>query len=321
MDWPDILPDDVSHLSALGPAIDRLLQRQREEWPLFRAGEAALAGCVTAELNDGAQRIVLQANPGRARSTHANVDPQAIARRPCFLCPHNMPAEERGLAWRDLAILPNPFPILPRHCTIASRSHRPQRLADGLETLLGLARGVGPDMVVFYNGPRCGASAPDHLHFQACAADPVPLWRRVAACRQPLRRAESAWGRSYLAACDPDARRLGLLLAALLERLRRVGGAAPSPDDEPLLNVVAGYGEGLFRCLAFPRAAHRPACFHREEPERIAVSPAALEMAGLLVAADPAHLGRLDATAVRAIYAEVSLPVGMWAPLLGDWLE
>lgn len=317
MSWDQVVLQDVSDRPHLGSAIDELFAQQRRTWPMFQAGEASLESLVTQRYDDADDAVVIQANPGRQRSTNARVDPQSIAARPCFLCSQNMPPEERGLAWEDWVIVPNPFPVLARHCTIPAREHRPQRLREQLPTMLRLAQRLGPDMLVFYNGPRCGASAPDHLHLQACQADQVPLWSRLRRLPVPYCAPRSTWGRAVLEAADADGGAVVEAVTDLIDVVERLLPQAEFPEEPPL-NVLAGFADGAYRCAAFPRAAHRPAAFFLPEPERLAVSPAALEMAGVLVAPAPEDLPRLDRATVRALYGEVSLDAERWQFLLRD---
>jgi hypothetical protein len=261
---------------------------------------------------------VLQANPGRRASTHAKVDANTIARRPCFLCPEIMPAEERGIAFGELVILPNPFPILPKHCTIPDRTHTPQQLTGRIAAMLELAEAIGPDMLVFYNGPRCGASAPDHFHFQACAAANIPLLDEM-----PLREDSSvctihqSFGRRMLVFADRHAEKVqGWIQQAVVAWRQLSGSGDPVGDAEPMLNLLAFFRDGRHVCVLFPRAAHRPACYSADGPNRIAISPAALEMAGLLVVAESDHFDRVDAAVARQIYEEVSLPETLCTQLL-----
>src|SRR6476620_468632 len=159
MSWERILQIDKPD-TPLRKRIDELFAQQRATWPMLRDGEVALDQLEKKTLVDAGNSIIVQVNPARRRSTLANTDVKAIAARACFLCPENMPPEERGVSFEDLVLLPNPFPILPLHCTIANREHQPQQIRGRVATFLHLAHDLGPDMVALYNGPRCGASAP-----------------------------------------------------------------------------------------------------------------------------------------------------------------
>jgi hypothetical protein len=301
--WDRIILEDHVPGSALAPQLERLFAQQRQHWNLLREGEAALATIETKTLECSGAQVIVQANPVRKRSIHAQVDAQTIAARSCFLCPKNMPAEERGIGLGDLVLLPNPYPILQCHCTVPERTHRPQRLAGRIFKLLELAQAVGPEMLVFYNGARCGASAPDHFHLQACDARNIPLLSELPlAGSGALCQAHSSFGRNMLLMADPLADRLQQQLEHALSVLR--GG---EEGGEPMFNLIALVREGRYWAILFPRAAHRPSCFSAPGDARLAISPAALEMAGLLVVSDLSQLDRVDTLTAHTIYQEVCL--------------
>ncbi len=313
MSWDSVLLNPWPSDANLPSAIDQLFSSQREDWETFRQGVDALSSIRAKTLTHDGTRVVVQANPGRCKSTHAKTDAESVATRKCFLCPDNMPPQERGIAFGELVILPNPYPILRRHCTIPDREHRPQQLAGHVGTMLELANKIGPDMLVFYNGPRCGASAPDHFHFQACDAGSIPLFAEpllTDSSTQPF--AHESFGRRMLVFTDANA-------SAIQEKIERAVAVLKeitASDEEPMLNLTARYRDGRYLVVLFPRAAHRPACYFSQEPERLAISPATLEMSGVLVVAEPEHFDRVDAETARNIYLEVSLDPSQFSQLL-----
>lgn len=314
MDWPARILEHVPSDSGLGPALERLLADQRHRWPALRRGEAELEQVAARVFERDGETVVAQANPGRRGSTLARVDAAAVAERPCFLCPQHMPAEERGLAFGELVLLPNPHPIVRGHLTVPARPHRPQRLAGRLGAMLALSRALGPDWVTFYNGPSCGASAPDHFHLQACPRSAVPLlaagpvaWPATGIVRQ------EGFGRRRLLLAGRDPASMGAIVERAVAAWAAV--AAGPAAAEPAFNLLLAPGGAGFFGLLFPRIRHRPDCFAAVEQQRIAVSPAALEMAGLLVVAEPAHLERLDAERIAGIYRQVGSDGERWAAL------
>jgi hypothetical protein len=289
---------------ALLHQLDELFSSQRADWPLLAAGVHKLAGMITRDLIQGSDRIRVQSNPGRAGSTHAKVDPKSVAERPCFLCPQNMPAEERGIAFDELIILPNPYPILAKHCTVPAREHSPQRLSGNVQPMLDLARALGPTMLVFYNGPRCGASAPDHLHFQACQAEGVPLLESLPKAETDgMWHGHESFGRRMLVGYFADPAQAADRVENCLHTLADLLGE----KQEPMVSLLTRPVEGRYAIVLFPRAKHRPNRYFEKDPHRLAISPATLEMAGLLVVAEPEHFERVDAPMAKAIYREVSL--------------
>lgn len=316
--WDRIILENHVPGSALAPQLERLFVQQRQQWSLFREGEASLATVQTKTLAWAGAQVVVQANPGRKRSIHARVDAQTIAARSCFLCPESMPVEERGIGLGDLVVLPNPYPILRQHCTVPDRTHRPQQLAGKIADLFKLARAVGPEMLVFYNGPRCGASAPDHFHFQVCDAHSIPLLNELPlAGNGSLRKAHTSFGRNMLLLASPDAVELQQQLEHALRILRGYSSSADlNSHEEPMFNLISLVRDGRYWAILFPRAAHRPSCFTAPGDARLAISPAALEMAGLLVVSDPNQLDRVDAKMAHTIYQEVSLDEASFARFL-----
>lgn len=306
MPWPHILEIDPGPHVPLRERIDALFAQQRATWPMLRNGEAALAQLQKKTLTDpDGSSIVVQVNPARRQSTTAKTDAKSLAARPCFLCPENMPPEERGIAFEDLVLLPNPFPILPLHCTIPSRVHEPQKLAGRIGTFLRLAQAVGPDMAALYNGPQCGASAPDHFHFQAAASSDIPLLSQLPPdVTRSSFVAHSAFGRNMLLFAGASAEAVQGNLERALNALTEL--ASPESGNEPMLNLLAQYKSGRYLAVLFPRAAHRPACYFATGTEQLTISPAVLEMAGVLVTTDVNHFQRVDTATAHGIFEEVS---------------
>jgi hypothetical protein len=308
MSWNQILQIDPGPDVPLRQRIDALFAQQCETWPLLREGEAALAGMQKKTLTLDGESVVVQVNPARWRSTLAKTDAKAVAARACFLCPENMPAEERGMEFEDLVVMPNPFPVLPLHCTIAGREHQPQRIADRIDSFLRLAEAIGSDLATFYNGPRCGASAPDHFHFQAGRADAIPILaqrQRQAGGRAVV--AHSSFGRRFLIFESNSAAKVRDSIERTIDALRQIDTAAGESLDEPMFNLLAHFDDARFRVVLFPRAAHRPACYFKTGSDQLTISPAVLEMCGVLVTTESEHFARLDAEIARDIYDEVSI--------------
>lgn len=282
----------------------QLLAQQRASWELFGNGEAALSGIISKQLMIDGISVVVQANPGRSISTNAKVDARSVADRPCFLCPGSLPPEERGVAFGDYIVLPNPYPVLKSHFTIAFCHHEPQQVGTRLHALCAIAKELGPDLFVLYNGPRCGASAPDHQHFQACSAEGVPLFMQLPDKGStdtivPL----TLGGRRLLSGNFATTDSTIEFLASVLSNLQSLSNR----DDEPMLNLIVRFCYDRFSVAVFPRAKHRSACYFAEPSQRLSISPAAIEMAGVIVVADLDHFDRVDAEAVAAIYREVTL--------------
>ncbi len=255
-------------------------------------------------------------NPGRMKSSTAPVAGTYVRARPCFLCARHLPAPQRAVLYREeYLILCNPMPVFPGHLTVAHVDHRPQAISGQFGVMLGLAADLGRDWAVLYNGPRCGASAPDHLHFQVVPTGMMPIEREMEEAGR-LEPAATPDGTPVLVLKDigrlavvlegPDMALLSAALQSLLDALRSAFG----PDEEPMVNLAVFHGDGVWRILLFPRSKHRPEAFFREGAGRIVVSPAIVEMGGVIVTPVDGDFARLDRETVEAIYREVS-PVAL----------
>jgi len=292
--------------------VEGLARQQSETWPMLRDAVAGLARVEYKELSVRASEVLAQFNPQRIVSTAAKVDAAAIKQRPCFLCAENLPPEERGVAFGDdFVALYNPFPVLPRHLVITSRRHIPQTIEGNFGTLLDLALDLGGEFFVVYNGAACGASAPDHLHFQACERERLPIIREIG-----------NWGRRIL---SNDSRietftlkdyRLNALIArgndreALIEWFDRAVwllAEVTDAESEPMINLVATRDGDRWTLIVFPRSKHRPDRYFAEGDAKLTVSPAAIDLSGVLVVPQPDHFAKITSRDVEEIYAEVTL--------------
>ena len=297
---------------ALVDLAEALLKRQKEDWRDLAAGYAALGAVRTREIRGEGWRVVVQFNPRRIVSSGARLDPEAVRQRPCFLCPDHLPPEQEAIAYRnDWLILCNPMPIFPGHLTIANRSHLPQSLPDHIGTFLRLAADFGPGTTLFYNGPRAGASAPDHLHFQAAPAGSTPVEMEICAPRKRagtrhrsgvtiFRTVELGRGALVVEGGEADA-----VATATREAIAALGRFTPSAG-EPRLNLLGRRtGEG-WRLILFPRRKHRPAAYFREGDEGLLVSPGAVDMGGVLITPREEDFWKLTPELVAEIYREVA---------------
>jgi Domain of unknown function (DUF4922) len=297
--------------------VQALLAQQRATWPQLQKAVAGLQDVQTRAHQLGAARFLTQFNPGRMVSTAAKVDQAAIAARPCFLCEANLPAEEKALAFGDdYAIVCNPFPVLPQHLVIAHCEHRPQAIETHFGDMLDLSQTLGDEFFTLYNGPRCGASAPDHLHFQACRYDDLPFFANLAEWEvEPVEDSDAHVSYTlpdypfHVLVAESDDR------AALVEWFHRACATlaqVTNVEDEPLLNVLCAIDEECWMVVLFARRAHRPAVYFAEGDAQLLVSPAALDLGGVTVVPHPAHFERLDAATLQSIIKEVTLSDGQF---------
>lgn len=288
-------------------AVDELIGRQLREWPAVRANYAALDREVrTRRLQLGASTIVLQHNPGRRRSSAARID----APHPCFLCDANQPPEQGTLKWRGkYKIQVNPYPIFPRHLTIASLHHEPQRIAGRIGDMLRLAEDL-PEFVIFYNGPHCGASAPCHFHFQAGNKDFLPLCDEVYSGTISLL-AEGddgmiglveGLGRSVISIETRTRAKTEDYFNRLLLCLPKHG-----EEPEPMVNVLCWHNPRRnYHTVVFPRIKHRPDCYGTG-PGQLLLSPASVDMGGVWAVPRLNDYETLTARQVQHIYDELCM--------------
>ena len=271
----------------MSKALETFFESQLREWQLARDNHEALSRVWSRELisDKTGTPLRVQYNPARMVSTGASIDKASIAARPCFLCAKNRPAEQRSLDLNaDFEWLVNPFPILPYHFTIASKVHRPQRILDGYDALIQATLTLPEGYIVFYNGPKCGASAPDHLHLQAGKWDmPLPM------------------GDAY--------RTYHLPCAEATDAFRTLYDSLPLVDneDEPRMNVVAYRRGEHVDLIVIPRRAHRPHCYASEGPSQYLISPGTLDMCGLIITPRLEDYERLTATRALDILCEVGV--------------
>lgn len=299
--------------------LSEFFHNQMATWPETGARYADLA---RVEVRDfGA--VSAQYNPARMVSTGAKVDKKTLAQRPCFLCKDHRPEIQQEWAFgEDFDVLVNPFPILPTHFTIAAKRHRPQTILDTYATLYELAdRFEGT--LFFYNGPKCGASAPDHLHFQGGDGSVVPLCRDWRGWRERLREVARLDADNRLCTIEDYPFPTLVLISndkALAQTLfRRAYAALPChPDDtEPMLNVLAWREEDSVVTILLPREKHRPACYTAScEADRMLISPGALDMAGLVITPRKEDFDRLTPSLLVKTVGEVALGQEAFAKVL-----
>jgi hypothetical protein len=291
----------------------RLYDQQKRSWPMLADGCASLSDIRTRAVQCSAYSVMLQFNPRRIASTNASVDDASIRARKCFLCADNLPAEQKGILYKDaLVILCNPSPIFKGHFTVSGIEHRPQEIRPALDVFIGLSRDLSPSFTVFYNGPKCGASAPDHLHFQAVPSGSIPVEHES---QRPERRTMvtnvsgttimllAGLGREAVVLEGNDPSMLVELTHRLLDALESTGNNA-----EPMVNILSTYAKGIWRILIFARRKHRPSVFFLEaDAGRILVSPAAVDMGGLMITPLEKDFLAITPDLVEQIYSEVSL--------------
>jgi ribosomal protein S18 acetylase RimI-like enzyme len=290
-----------------------LLKEQKKTWPELRLGYESLKKLRERDLPYRGFSVRLQCNPGRIKSSTAVVDAENRGERRCFLCLDQLPESQKGIFYRgDYLILCNPMPVFSSHFTVSHLDHRSQAIAEHMETFLQLMADLGSSWTVLYNGPKCGASAPDHLHFQVGPSGQMPIEKEirqenrltlVTQVAGALLYRVSDLGREAILLEGGEPKAVRTAFNAYLNGLKK----ALFIEEEPMINIAGFYEERKWRLVIFPRRKHRPDAFFREEEDRMVVSPGVIDMGGLLITPVEKDFERLDAVAVEDIYIEVSL--------------
>ena len=291
-----------------------LVNHQKANWPLATSNYPSLRKVQTRSFNFGHFRIDCQFNPERIRSSAANTDPAAIESRPCFLCADNRPAEQAAIPFGDhYAVLCNPFPIFPYHLTIPLHRHEPQFINGHIPDFLNLCREL-QEFIVFYNGPRCGASAPDHFHFQAGVRGLLPLEDEIENLVIGHGQLIKSPGNLEIRAVDNYLRRFIWFRSDKQDTLEKwieqsvLVLTEPDQKEEPMINILGWYANGYWEVVLFPRGAQRPSEYFADDFDRILVSPAAVELAGLVILPREEDFYKICSEDITSIFSQVTLP-------------
>lgn len=302
----------------MNQTIHHLLTEQLTSWETARNNYEALSTVKVKELDVCGVHYKVQFNPARIVSSGAKVDAKTIKERKCFLCPANLPAVQKGVPFKEhYNILVNPFPIFPRHLTIPEQAHVDQRIASRMEDMLDLAQAL-TDYIIFYNGPKCGASAPDHAHFQAGNKGFLPIeqdWRTQIA-EKFVEDDEASI--CYL----KDEPRATLVIEStskakavhLFEAIYQSLTVKPG-EEEPMMNVLAMYEDNRWIVFVFPREKHRPACYTAEGEANLLSSPASVDLGGVFITPVEKDFNKITADDVAQILSEVCLSASDFAQL------
>ena len=300
--------------------IDKFIRDQLSVWPLAARNYRDLKTVRTKTLDVGGLDVTVQFNPARKVSSEAALDPASIAARPCFLCPENRPAEQfnidfEGRKGRKYRITLNPFPIFPRHLVISSVGHIPQSIWRRYQDMLDFAS-QNDGFVCFYNGPKCGASAPDHLHFQACPKGFMPLVERAGGLLD-----SQGTGIKYMTSVkearlfhlEEYVRGIYILQASTAKSITklfyRLLDCAPvkEGDSEPRINVIVWREGKEYRSAVIFREKHRSHHYGSPDTDNLHMSPGCADMAGVFITTREEDFRKLDAALLGNMLSEVTL--------------
>ncbi len=320
--------------------IEKFVGDQLSVWPLAAANFRALKNVETRSLTVGGLEVRLQHNPARIRSSAAKVDKASLQARKCFLCAENRPPEQRHLEFegrkeRKYDVLINPYPIFPNHLVIARNIHTPQSIWHRMTDMTDLAR-HHPSFTIFYNGPKCGASAPDHFHFQACPHGLMPLEADIDKNIDLMQASgETPEALDYVTSVQ-DAnlyhygkftRGVFVLTArtskSMAKLFYRLVDCLPQREDEtePMFNLLCWYRKspsqkllgishgrfGEYRAVLLARDKHRSHHYFSDGPDHLTMSPGCADMAGLFIVPNEDDYAKLNAPLLEEMLSEVSV--------------
>lgn len=290
--------------------VEKLIEQQLVVWQTPRDNYAALQNVEVKEFKVKRSTIKVQFNPARIVSSAAKVDNKSLKERKCFLCAANRPEVQEGIAWgENYTILINPFPIFPKHLTIPCNDHTDQRILSRIGDMMAIAKDL-PGFTLFYNGPKCGASAPDHMHFQAGNRGFLGFETDYLNAHKKEVISNAGATLSLLS---------GLANAAFLIEAVEIDAATelfvtlynaleiPEGEEEPMLNILCWSEDGKWKVAVFPRRKHRPACYSAEGDANILISPASVDMGGVFITPLEKDFKKITADDLEQILDEVCL--------------
>jgi ATP adenylyltransferase/5',5'''-P-1,P-4-tetraphosphate phosphorylase II len=306
----------------------KLIKDQQNEWTLAGKNYTGLKNVKIRTLHFDGFDLLVQFNPERIRSSAAKVDTKSIEARPCFLCQNNLPQEQRGIpVLEKYLILVNPFPIFPEHLTIPHQKHIDQRIEHKFMDMLELSVAL-EDFTVFYNGPKCGASAPDHFHFQAGIKGFLPIEEEYkknsgitggAKLIQDWKSIDGveicSWSnylRKMLTFRSKDKDQLVSRFEILFTALKKLQPTA----SEPMLNILSSWEGGYWTVHIFPRQLHRPWQFFEDGEKQILFSPASVDMGGVLITPRAVDFSKITEMDIRDIFEQICLDEKKFESLL-----
>ncbi len=294
----------------------KLLYIQQSNWNLAYKGYESLKSVQTKDFKFDGYKINVQFNPGRIISSSAKVDEKSIKERDCFLCIDNLPAEQKGILFKeDYLILLNPFPIFPEHFTIPHIRHIPQSIINAFPDLLEICKVLSRYYTVFYNGPKCGASAPDHLHFQAGSKNIMPIDFEFLKLKSEYSNILLKNKNLILSAVDDGLRRFisieshdKYLIENKFNKFYEEYKNISETSDEPMMNILSSYNQEFgWRVIIFLREKHRPSHYFAAEENRLLISPASVDLGGVLIIPLQKDFERITKNIIIEVCDEITL--------------
>jgi ATP adenylyltransferase/5',5'''-P-1,P-4-tetraphosphate phosphorylase II len=302
----------IKKMNTLQQEIEKLYSEQLTEWAQFKENASHLNNVKIHSYDFGNYVIKTQYNPARIVSSNAKLDEKSIAARKCFLCSENRPPVQREVWLNERFVaLVNPNPILKEHFTIPFIQHKKQEILPYLEDMLDFAQML-PDYIIFYNGPKAGASAPDHIHFQAVRKGQLPLESEYQEIEKKVLIEDSdrkvSTLQDYGRHCTLIQSSGKEIVSSLFQQMYAQLQSLFDTGEEPMMNVFASYENGQWNLFVFPRKAHRPSQFFAEGEDYKMISPGAIDMAGVFVLPREEDFESISKEIILDVLRQVSLP-------------
>lgn len=293
--------------------IDRLrglLDHQKDNWELAAENYKNLGSIITKDVVIENTLLKLQFNPERVKSTTADITKTPNIDQ-CILCEENLPDQQKLIRfYKEYYFLANPYPIFKEHFTIVKSKHTPQSILSYLNDLLLISRDVGERYAVFYNGPECGASIPHHLHFQMGSKEAFPILNQLNQIEISLSikkkkivlQSAELTRRSFLTIESNDAIEIMNCFSVIMNTLKNINPKIA----EQKMNLVSIYDDKKWKLIIFLRKKHRPDFYFADGAKKIVVSPAAVDMSGLIILPREEDLHKLTDLKILDMFREVS---------------
>jgi len=299
-----------------------LISSQIEGWELAKKNYKDLGNVQVKEVLFDDFKIKVQFNPGRIRSSAAKVDAKTLSERPCFLCKKNRPLEQSELPIIEkYDILINPFPIFEQHLTIVDKNHVPQLLKGRMGEMLEIAKLLN-EFTVFYNGPKCGASAPDHFHFQAGNNNFLPIGNELDILIGKYGKSLKS-NNCELLAIDDSIRKILFFTSENKQDIEKEFNKVyelletkKTDSDEAAMNVLARYEKGKYQIIMFLRGVHRPWQYTAEGDANILITPASVEFGGILITPLEKDFVKITKDDIVDIFKQTSIKKELFEALL-----
>lgn len=317
---------ELSNLKASSSAeeiFNDFILEQTTNWPLAATNFNGLKSVAEREITFENCTIKVQFNPERIRSSAAKVDTKSIQERRCFLCLNHLPEQQRGIFLENgYVILINPFPIIPHHFTIPKTDHVDQSFINNLRDMLQITAAM-ENYTLFYNGPKCGASAPDHMHFQGGTKNFMPVekeYLQIKSSGEIIFRD----GTTEVVALSNYMRKMIVIesysqdeIIEITEKIYAKFSSLQPEESEAMLNVISGFNnkDKKHTLYIFPRRSHRPSQYFEEGDKQILISPASVDFGGVFITPRESDFNKLSKSDIEDIFKQVTVDDDMFSEI------